>query len=502
MTRRLRIAAFAVACVAAVTIAIVLGVWLEPPSILRVGANYAAKMVCSNVFLAGRDPEAVLREDVQSPGSPILRFLRVSVDRPHRTVRAGLFGFLGDGRAVAREHGGCAVVPQGAELAAEPKATRRAAATETPSATDAAPDTAASTADAPSATGVSTDAATAPAAVALWPEGERVELDAALAKIMADDRLTGPATRAVVVVHHGRLVGERYAPGFDERTPQLGWSMTKTVTAGLVGVLIAEGRLSLERKGFWPPGDGREDIRVADLLSMTSGLAWNEGYGTVSDVTRMLYLEPDMAGYARAKPLAHPPGSAWDYSSGSAVVLARIAQDAAGSTSSDLARDLLFRPLGMRSAVMEADARGTLVGSSYMYATPRDWARYGQFLLQQGWWHGHQILPPGYVHLMTMPVAASHGQYGEGLVWLWGSDPVHPGENPDAAFGIPKDTFWLLGHDNQFIAVIPSRELVIVRLGLTPARTHYRPQPLVRAVLEALTEEDRTSEAPASRGGR
>jgi CubicO group peptidase (beta-lactamase class C family) len=477
MSRRRRIAILVVACVAAATAVVTFGVWLEPPSILRVGANYAAKMVCSNVFLAGRDPEEVLREDVQSPGNPILKFLWVSVDRPHRMVRAGLFGFLGDGRARAREHGGCAVVALDGELAPESKPLR----------------TAGAPADGPPDPGNPADA--------LWPEGERVEIDAAITKIIADDRLTGPATRAVVIVHHGRLVGERYARGFDQRTPQLGWSMTKTVTAGLVGVLVAEGRLSLERKGFWPPGDGRDSIRVADLLSMTSGLEWNEGYGTVSDVTRMLYLEPDMAGFARAKPLAHPPGSAWSYSSGSAVVLSRIAQDAAGTASADIARDLLFKPLGMRSAVMEADAHGTLVGSSYMYATPRDWARYGQFLLQQGWWHGHQILPPGYVHLMTMPVAASGGEYGEGLVWLWGSDPARPGENPDASFGIPKDTFWLLGHDNQFIAVIPSRELVIVRLGLTPARTHYRPQPLVKAVLEAAAEEENPANAAPASGG-
>ncbi|MGA2344326.1 MAG: 6-aminohexanoate hydrolase, partial [Steroidobacteraceae bacterium] len=124
--------------------------------------------------------------------------------------------------------------------------------------------------------------------------------------------------------------------------------------------------------------------------------------------------------------------------------------------------------------------------SSYVYATPRDWARYGQFLLQQGVWHGRALLPPGYVALMATPVAASRGQYGQGLVWLWGSDAETPGQNPDAAFGIPPDTFWMEGHDGQFIAIIASRELVIVRLGLTPARLHYRPQTLVKALLAAL----------------
>jgi CubicO group peptidase (beta-lactamase class C family) len=407
------------------------------------------------VFLAGRDPAEVLRDDVQSPGVPILKMMRVSVDRTRRVVRAGLFGFIGGGRAVARERGGCVVIAAGAP-----------------------PPT-------PAPRPVRTDTAASPQA--LWPDGERIELAPEFANVIADDALAGPHTRAVVVVHGGRIVAERYGRGFDARMPQLGWSMTKSVTAGLAGVLVAQGRLSLERKGAWAAGDGRENIRVADLLAMSSGLEWNESRGAVSDLTRMLFLEPDMAAFAANKPLAHPIGSVWSYSSGTALILARLVQDAAAPRTADVARELLFDPLGMKSAVIESDVHGTLVGSSYMYATPRDWARYGQFLLQQGFWNGRQILPPGYVHMMTTPVSASHGAYGEGMVWLWGADADKPGENPDQAYGLPADTFWLEGHDNQFIAVVPSRELVVVRLGLTPARTGYRPQPLVKALLGALS---------------
>ena len=131
----------------------------------------------------------------------------------------------------------------------------------------------------------------------------------------------------------------------------------------------------------------------------------------------------------------------------------------------------------MTSATMETDESGTLVGSSYMYATARDWARYGQFLLQDGVWRGQELLPRGFVGMMAAPVAASGGQYGHGLVWLWGSDAVTP--------GIPADTFWMEGHDGQSTAIIPSRDLVIVRLGLTPSRARYTPQRLVKAVLQA-----------------
>jgi CubicO group peptidase (beta-lactamase class C family) len=284
-------------------------------------------------------------------------------------------------------------------------------------------------------------------------------------------------------------VAERYAEGFGASTPLLGWSMTKSVVAGLVGALVKEGRLKLDRSAGWPPasGDERDRISVADLLSMSSGLRFDESYGAISDITRMLYLKSDMAGFAHAQPLLHAPGTFWSYSSGTANILSRIVQDAAGGLGAAYPNERLFKPLGMTSAIIETDEDGTLVGSSYMYATARDWARYGQFLLQDGVWNGREILPRGYVALMISPVAASSGQFGHGLVWLWGSEPVEPGINPDTDFGIPADTFWMEGHDGQSTAIIPSHELVIVRLGLTPARDHYSPQPLVKALLLAAS---------------
>ncbi len=443
MNKLTRIALVSAAILAALAGVLVLVLWAAPPDLLRIGANYAAKVVCSNVFIAGRDPDEVLRDDVQAPGASLLRVMRVTVERhpverdplgrdplarEQGVVRAGLFGFIGGGLAVSRPGLGCAVAPEGnlAEVVSvEPRPRPRLA----------------------------RRARSAPTRRAAWPDGESVHTDPALDRLIADDALTGPATRAVLVVHRGAIVAERYGPGFDARTPQLGWSMAKSVTAGLIGALVNQGRLALDRQGLWPVGGGREAVKVSDLMAMSSGLRWNEAYGPVTDVTRMLFLAPDMAAFARSRPLEHPPGAVWNYSSGSAVILARIAQDAGGLSAARLARELLFEPLGMRSAVMEADAYGTLVGSSYMYATPRDWARYGQFLLQKGVWHGRPILAPGFVSMMTAPVPASRGQYGQGLVWLWGPDAAAPGRNPDAAFGIPADAFWLEGHDGQSIAV-------------------------------------------------
>jgi CubicO group peptidase (beta-lactamase class C family) len=435
---------------AAVLVAALTVLWLNPPDLLRVGANYAAKIVCSNVFLAARDPQEVLRTDVQAPGVWILKLYRVSVDREHAVVRAGMFGFIGSGLAVARAGQGCTALPDG----------------QLPPASSAEP------------------VAVAPAhADAAWPQGERVEADPVYQHIVDDEALGGPGLRALVVIDHGRLVAERYGGGFSPATPLLGWSMAKTVTASLVGLLVKDGRLSLDQSALWPAGDGRDGIKLSDLLAMSSGLAFNEDYGIVSDVTRMLYLEPDMAGFAYAQPLAHPPGTVWKYSSGTANIVARIVQAAAGGSA--FAHDRLFAPLGMASAVIEPDERGTLVGSSYVYATAHDWARFGQFLLQDGQWSGQALLPAGFVEGMARPVEASKGEYGHGFVWLWGSDVATPGVNPDTAFGIPPDTFYLSGHDGQSLAVIRSRQLVVVRLGLTPHSARYSTQPLLAALLKA-----------------
>ncbi len=457
-----KIGGLALALIAGALLLIIAALWWQPPDLIRVGANYTAKTVCSNVFLAGRDPDEVLRTDVQAPGHPLLLLMRVSVDHDGGVVRAGLFGFIGGGLAVFRPGTGCAVLADGrlGDVVSSHAA----------SAANAAIGAAAAEGEA-------------------WPDGDAVHTDAALTKVIASDGLAGPGMRAIVVVHDGRLVAERYADGFGPATPELGWSMTKSVMAGLIGILVKDGRLTLEQPVGsalgWPATDPRARITIADLLAMSSGLKFNEGYGAVSDVTRMLYLEPDMAAFASAQPLAQPIGTVWSYSSGSAVMLSRILQNAAGGDALGLVRHRLFEPLGMTSAVMETDEHGTLVGSSYMYATPRDWARYGVLLAQDGLWQGHEILPRGYVSMMASPVAASGGEYGRGMVWRWTDAPV-PGENPDTAFGIPADTFWMTGHDGQYVAIIPSKQLVILRMGLTPSRDHYQPEALVQAVLRAL----------------
>ena len=217
-----------------------LATWLSaaPPALIRVASAYSAKIVCSNVFLAKRDAKEVLKNDVQAPGHPLLKFMRVSVDEDRGAVEAGLFGVLGKGHAVYRKGLGCTTVSERGRLAPLM---------------------------------VSTKSAALANADALWPEGDVVAAsqNPVIAAALDDPQLQGPGMRAIVVVQNGRIIGERYGEGFDARTPLLGWSMTKTVNAAILGTLVRDGKLTLDQAGIFPgwAGDARAKISVADLMA-------------------------------------------------------------------------------------------------------------------------------------------------------------------------------------------------------------------------------------------
>jgi CubicO group peptidase (beta-lactamase class C family) len=214
---------------------------------------------------------------------------------------------------------------------------------------------------------------------------------------------------------------------------------------------------------------------------MTSGLSWDETYSLGTPITRMLYMAEDMGAYVASRPLAHAPGSHLQYSSGSTTLLCSILAERSG-LGANLHRELLLAPLGLASAVVETDAVGTPVGSSYMWATPRDWAAIGQFALDDGTWHGERLLPEGWMAASVTAVKAGGEQDGGAAGWWANARPdgtlVHP--------ELPADAFFARGHDAQWIAVVPSAGLVVVRLGFTPVREEDRVVPLVAELLDQL----------------
>lgn len=277
-------------------------------------------------------------------------------------------------------------------------------------------------------------------------------------------------TRAIVVVKNGAVIAERYAEGIGPDTPLKGWSMNKTITGLLIGILIDRGDLRLDGPAPVEEWSGEEDprraISIRHLMQMRSGLDFDESYNSMtSDAIKMLFLEPSASRYAAQSKLAHEPGTHWYYSSGTSNILASIVRDKAAARETgitDFIWDELLTPAGVTTAYLELDQGGDFVGSSYGYMGAHDWARLGLFMLNKGTGpDGQSIVSPEWIQFMTEPNGVSNGVYG-GQTWL------NAGVDQGADWtykGVLSDMFYMSGHDGQFVVVIPSRDLVVVRLG-------------------------------------
>lgn len=428
----------------------------------EMGSGFVAKTLCSSVFVSGRHEASVLDEDVRAGNGFAVYLFSAEVNRDAQTVTTHLLG-LGS-RLARHEPGyGCSLAPRSSSTIATNLrgSTRYLASSE------------------------------------VWPDGDRVDtgstadgldrakLDAAIDSAFAEPHEDQKRTRAVVVVHHGRLVAERYAHGFGPDTPQLGWSLAKVVTNALAGIAVKHGKLSIYDRALLPEWRGADDprggISVGDLLQMRSGLAFHENYSSpISDVRRMLFIEEDSARFASSKASAFAPGTHWQNSGGDANILSRVLRHRYDRTEyQDMPRRELFGPLGMTTAVMERDPSGTYVGSSFVYASARDWAKLGLLYLRDGVWKGQQILPRGWVRFSVTPTSVSGGEFGADI-WR------HiPGAGTASRNSLPGDAYYMLGFDGQLVAVIPSRDLVVVRLGLTRPQEAFDPVDLLSRILSA-----------------
>ena len=283
-----------------------------------------------------------------------------------------------------------------------------------------------------------------------------------IAKAFVDEHSYNGHPFAFVVLHKGGIVAERYGEGIGADTQLLSWSMGKSFTNALVGIMARDSLVDINAPMDIPQwqGDGRAAITLNNLMQMQSGLQWNEDYGNRSDVNVMLHCEKDMGLYALDKPLEHEPGTYWYYSSGSTNIVMRYLRGKFGSDAEFLGyiRERLFKALHISGAHFEPDMSGTPVGSSYLYVTARDFARFGELFLEDGCVDGERILPEGWVDYTVTPASASEGRYGA-FFWLNLGHSL-----PD----VPEDTFSCNGHDGQQIYIIPSKELVVVILGYSP----------------------------------
>ena len=414
----------------------------RPDRAIRVATGSVAHNVCSKTFVSGLDPQTVFAETTDRAGVRRLRWgLRYHLDRTAQTVDASLAGLFNN-RAAFHDGFGC-VLLRGPN---EPYLLKSdLAALKVPKSSPLLTEIAGPTLVEPS--------------------------DPAL-KAALDHAFEEPAappfrrTKAVVVLHNGTVIAERYADGIGIDTPLLGFSMTKSVVNALIGILTQQGLVTPSMPAPIPEWraatDPRHEIEVEHLMRMTSGLALDETNSGFDPSSQMLYLHNDMAGFAVQAAIIAPPGTRWAYSSPTTLLLARIVRDAVGGPEQTLAfawREL-FNPLGMRTVTLEFDGAGTLQGSTYMLASARDWARFGLLYLNDGVVGGKRILHEDWVDFSA--AATLDTDYGAGF---WTNRSEHEDAKGRVRLGIPRDAFFASGDLGQRIVIMPSQHLVVVRLG-------------------------------------
>lgn len=416
-----------------------------PAGLILEASSAASQTLCTSVFVSGLAPDDAFRLQLRpEPGMGAIAWaMHYEVDRGRREVRTHVFGGFGT-RSVFREGRGCTLVFTGV-----PPAALR---TQAPSSM------------------LLPEIAGSHAVVAPDPS-LRAAIDAAFAE---PGQGSQRATAAVVVVHDGRVVGERYAPGYSIDMPLSGHSLAKSVVNALIGVLVRNGSLDVTHAApvqeWRGSNDPRASITVDNLLRMDAGFGFDEGTGS-SIATHMWYRQPDTAHFAAAASPSAAPGTQWGYSSRSYTILSRVVGDAIGGGPqgvNDFGRREIFDPLGMRSVTIEFDATGTMMGANSILASPRDWARFGLLYLNDGVVGGRRILPEGWVQYSTKPTLDTG--YGAGF-WLNTTDKKIPSWGFRWGLpGAPADAFMARGYLGQYIVVVPSENLVVVRFGYTHAR--------------------------------
>jgi CubicO group peptidase (beta-lactamase class C family) len=424
-------------------------------SLLPIITGYAAKNLCSDVFISGRDPGNIQAIDLNFS---FIRYTRNTVNYEEKSVTSHFL--WGRSKAVYRPGFGVTLLRDIKEEKLR-KLTY-------PSGIDP---------------GYSQDTIN-------WPLGDilpskntgidTIRLGEITKKLITENAYDGNAF-AFMVIHKGIPVAEAYKPQFNRKTRFLSWSMAKSFINAMVGILVKQGRLDILKPvaiSEWKD-DERNKITLKDLMQMQSGLKWNEDYGNRSDVTLMLHCESDMAHFAMDRTAAYPAGTHWYYSSGSTNIVSWLIRKQFNNDSLYyvFANNQLFNRIGAPDAVFEVDPTGTRVGSSYLYATARDYARFGLLFQNDGIFNGERILPEGWVKYTTSVASASKGLYGS-FFWL------NRGRSLPSA---PENMFACDGHDGQHIYIMPDQQLIVVILGYSPkSRGGMNTDRLLKDILSTL----------------
>ena len=436
-----------------------------------IATGFSTKNICSGHFISRFDANDVSEESLK-PISVIFKILDYTVDESKKTVTANILGTHKQ-TALYREGLGCTnlVINDNAETistAITPMLPEQKPSTEP------------------------------------WPKGNSpVEkdndhidyqlLNNAISNAFSETEEKGKRhVKSILIIHKGVLVAEQYADGVDITTPLLSWSMSKSIINLQVALLVKDGTLDIFQPADVPAwssiNDPRSKITLDQLLRMSSGLEFNESYGLNTDVSQMLSMEISASDYAADKPLEYPTDTHWSYSSGTTNIISGITKRAIGGNFQqyyEYMQKELFHPLGIYSAIQEVDASDTFIGSSYFYANSRDWAKLGQMMLQNGQWEGKQILPLDWVKYTTTPTKTSSlNNYGAHFWLNEVPDDKHIKRNWPSA---PEDTYYMGGYQGQYVIVIPSEDLVVVRFGFSNPGTNHGIDRLLGDTIKAVS---------------
>jgi len=407
-------------------------------------SGYGSKNMCSAVFLQHRNVKDVLREDL---GDFPLSLGTFTVDEKDSSVTGSVWGFA-KRKTIYRKGVGCTLINDFTE--SEMRAQH-----------------------------FSLPAKPVISDTVAWPYGDKIAdtlpgnidkaaLDKTVDYVMNETKDGKPCyTSAVVVVYDGKIVAEKYGRGFDKNTVMLGWSMSKSLTGAMIGILVKQGKLNVDAPApvaEWA-GTGKAKITLKNILQQSTGLDFVEDYNNYSNVTNMLFNKGDMGAYTANLPLKYPPGTVFNYSSGNSNILSRMIRKTVGEEAyPGFPYEALFHKINAYSFLLEPDASGTYIGSSYSYATARDFARFGLLYLNNGNWHGEQILPLNWLAQTITPGTADARKHYGYQFWLNGLDKTDLSKKwyPD----VPSDMFFCDGYGGQGVYIIPSKKLVIVRMGL------------------------------------
>jgi len=397
-----------------------------------VASGMGAKILCSARYVSGFSEQQAFDDLLQY--SPVLEYLSIEYSPAEQSVTTSLFG-LSSATAIYLPGIGCANRYPGFDQ----RSTLQTRAL--------------------------------PVFSSQWPHGNRVEtinaqMQQLIEQLLEQDNREGLNTRALLVAHKGQIVAEAYGQNAGPETPLLGWSMAKSLTSVMIGNLELRGLLDAQDAPGFPEwaNDDRSAIRINHLLTMTDGLEFSEQYDPGDDATAMLFTEPSASAYVLEKPQTHESGSYFNYSSGTANLLSRLYFERSGGTAQSNYDDFINHiavPLSFQHSIFETDASGVFVGSSYLYASARDWARLGQMMLNEGVLNGQRIVSADWVARSTRP-NTSQNETAYGFQW-W----LNRGDEQLRWPDLPEESYAAQGNRQQNMMIIPSADLVIVRLGWT-----------------------------------